>query len=463
MSFLDKDLLFTKFSGSAFVESKVTPVSGSVLFFDSNRDLTTVLTSSISVNSASYALSASYASEGGTNFNVSTVIASEDIVKGEVVETKSALSGDLIVHKAIAKSPDPVSGSLSKVIGIASENINSGSSGDIITHGYLSGINTSTGFSEGESLFVSSTISGSITTIRPLAPKDKIKVGYVAEVNAVTGRIFVELDHPTAFGDLSNFEVSGSLLDGAFLVYDASTGNWSPRSEGLVLSGSLSASNADIDSLMSNTVLVNDTLSTLNATVQNNLIVENDLTVARDVVVERTLIASGSATPFRVASLTNELPVLYITGSRVGINRTDPQFNLHVSGSFAATTKSFVIDHATEPGKALVHATLEGPEHAVFVRGRADSLVIDLPEYWSWLIDESTISVNVTAADNPAIYHVKEIKDNKVYMGATRNEKWYHKLKNKLPWFSGKLDDFYYLIHAERKDVDRLKTVIKRK
>lgn len=459
MSFLDKDLLLTKYSGSVFVESKITPVSGSVLFFNGNRDLGTLLTSSLTVNSASYAVSSSYASEGGTNYNLSAVVASEDILKGEVVETTTALSGDIVVRKAVAKIPDPVSGSLSTVVGIASQNITSGSTGNIITQGYLSGLNTSTGFSDGDILYVSSTISGSITSIRPLAPKDKIKLGYVSKIDGSAGRIFVDIEQPKAFGDLSNF--SGSLTDGAFMVYDAATGNWSPRSEGLVLSGSLSASNADVNSLVAGTILVNDTFSTLNATVQNNLTIENDLTVARDVVVERTLIASGSVTPFRVASVDSDLPVLYVTGSRVGVGRTDPQFTMHVSGSFAASTKSFVIDHATQPGKALVHATLEGPEHAVFVRGRTDQLVIDLPDYWEWLVDESTISVNVSAVDNPAIYYIKKVKDNKIYMGVTRNDAWYQKLK--LPWFGKKTDDYYYLVHAERKDVDKLRTVIKRR
>jgi hypothetical protein len=42
---------------------------------------------------------------------------------------------------------------------------------------------------------------------------------------------------------------------------------------------------------------------------------------------------------------------------------TAPSYKLQVNGSFAATTKSFVIDHPTKPNKKLRYASLEGPEN----------------------------------------------------------------------------------------------------
>ena len=64
------------------------------------------------------------------------------------------------------------------------------------------------------------------------------------------------------------------------------------------------------------------------------------------------------------------------------------------SGSIVATTKLFDIKHPTKEGYRLAHACLEGPENAVYVRGRLkNDKIILLPEYWRNLVDIDTISV----------------------------------------------------------------------
>lgn len=75
-------------------------------------------------------------------------------------------------------------------------------------------------------------------------------------------------------------------------------------------------------------------------------------------------------------------------GGNVGIGTTIPTAKLHVVGNFRATgSKSFVIDHPLDPvGKQLIHATLEGPEVAVFYRGEGQltngEAVVKLPGYF---------------------------------------------------------------------------------
>jgi hypothetical protein len=112
------------------------------------------------------------------------------------------------------------------------------------------------------------------------------------------------------------------------------------------------------------------------------------------------------------------------------------------------------VDHQGQPGKRLVHATLEGPEHAVFIRGRSNSLKIELPEYWKWLTDERAITVHLTAIGRPDIYYVDKIEDNIVYIKVDRKISLWNKL------FNNNNVDFYYLINSERKDVDKLQIVI---
>ena len=65
--------------------------------------------------------------------------------------------------------------------------------------------------------------------------------------------------------------------------------------------------------------------------------------------------------------------------------------------SLSAPYKLFDIPHPTKPKKRLRHACLEGPEIAVYIRGRLfDISIIEVPDYWEDLVDHSTINVSLT-------------------------------------------------------------------
>ena len=115
---------------------------------------------------------------------------------------------------------------------------------------------------------------------------------------------------------------------------------------------------------------------------------------------------------------------------------TDDNYNLIVRGSFAAESKSFVIDHPTKEGHKLRYGSLEGPEHAVYIRGRVTNGVIKLPDYWPELVDMSTITVQLTAIGGMSrTVWVKDLRDNKIITGG---------------------GDAFYFIQAERKDVEKI-------
>jgi len=136
--------------------------------------------------------------------------------------------------------------------------------------------------------------------------------------------------------------------------------------------------------------------------------------------------------------------VIDTLNSRVGIGLTNPEYDLEVNGEISATLKSFIINHPTKPGMRLRHTSLEGPENGVYFRGELKGKnVIELPDYWTGLVDSSTISVHLTPIGNKTIF-VKEIKDNKVFVGA--------RLFQKIHCF--------YSVWAERKDVPKLKVEI---
>ena len=121
----------------------------------------------------------------------------------------------------------------------------------------------------------------------------------------------------------------------------------------------------------------------------------------------------------------------------VGIGTATPGFRLEVNGSFAATTKSFIIPHPTKENYKLRHGSLEGPENGVYVRGRTSTNTIELPDYWTGLVDADSITVNLTPIGNRHIW-VEEINNNKVYIN------------------SEDTIDCFYTVFAERKDVEKL-------
>jgi hypothetical protein len=134
--------------------------------------------------------------------------------------------------------------------------------------------------------------------------------------------------------------------------------------------------------------------------------------------------------------------VLFVDGTnnRVGIGTTNPGYKLEVNGSFAATTKSFVINHPTKPDMKLRYGSLEGPENGVYVRGRTKGNTIQLPDYWTGLVDEFSITVNLTPIGSHQKLYVKSIDKNVVTIGGGLFDQM----------------EYFYTVFAERKDVDTL-------
>jgi hypothetical protein len=176
-----------------------------------------------------------------------------------------------------------------------------------------------------------------------------------------------------------------------------------------------------------------------------NLIVVGNVTAANLVSGNGTLnyITKWNGTK----SVTNSQ--IFDDGTYVGINTvSNTTYRLQVNGSFAATTKSFDIVHPTVSGKRLAYASLEGPENGVYYRGQGNNNEINLPHYWSGLVHEDSLTVNLTAVGKRKDgrvrnYSVDQIGHNKVYIYTDSDDNIYN---------------YYYTIFAERKDVSKLVT-----
>lgn len=110
-------------------------------------------------------------------------------------------------------------------------------------------------------------------------------------------------------------------------------------------------------------------------------------------------------------------------------------------GHILSVKKDFDITHPTKEGWRLTHACVEGPEAAVYIRGRVKNKTeIELPSYWKGLVDINTITVNLTPIGSHQDIIIKRWDDKKVYLQS----------KGGLP-----IDSFYYVM-AERKDTEKL-------
>jgi hypothetical protein len=131
---------------------------------------------------------------------------------------------------------------------------------------------------------------------------------------------------------------------------------------------------------------------------------------------------------------------IYIGGPTITITA----FGGSISGvdiSGCTGKKSFDIQHPSKENHRLRYICLEGPGADVFVRGKLKgSTVIELPDYWKDLVDEESITVNLTPIGQyQELYVEKIVSGNKIH------------IKNN----SGIPVNCYYTVYGERKDTTK--------
>ncbi len=104
--------------------------------------------------------------------------------------------------------------------------------------------------------------------------------------------------------------------------------------------------------------------------------------------------------------------------------------------------KPFDIKHPNKEGQRLRHISLEGPEIAVYFRGKLkDSTIINLPDYWDEFVDKESITVNLTPVGSYQELYMEKIEWGKRII-----------IKNA----SGGPINCHYTVYAERIDMDKL-------
>ena len=147
---------------------------------------------------------------------------------------------------------------------------------------------------------------------------------------------------------------------------------------------------------------------------------------------------------------------LFVKGDVTIIGNTDQTGDIKASGTVTAKNfvgsvstasgkssgaKAFDIEHPSKSGHRLRHICIEGPESAVYYRGRLkNEKVIRLPRYWKDLVNIDTISIQLQPIGAHQNIIVKRWDDEYVYLQA----------QGALP-----INCFFH-VYAERKDIEKL-------
>lgn len=110
-------------------------------------------------------------------------------------------------------------------------------------------------------------------------------------------------------------------------------------------------------------------------------------------------------------------------------------------GHRLSSKKNFDIPHPTKEGWRLRHTCLEGPENAVYFRGRLKgNNEIELPDYWQNFVDPESITVSLTQIGSSQDLIVDEVALKSIIIRSGNDSSI----------------DCYYLIHGERSDGEKL-------
>ena len=147
---------------------------------------------------------------------------------------------------------------------------------------------------------------------------------------------------------------------------------------------------------------------------------------------------------------------LFVKGDVTIIGNTDQTGDIKASGTITANNfvgsvstasgkssgaKAFDVPHPTKNGYRLRHICIEGPESAVYYRGRLkNQKKIVLPKYWKDLVDIDSITVQIQSIGVHQDIIVKRWDDENIFLQS----------QGALP-----INCFFH-VFAERKDIEKL-------
>ena len=158
---------------------------------------------------------------------------SVDFTIGQIINVTGSSGQRVAVKRAIANSDI----NSATVLGMVTEAINQNQTGFVTISGLVTGVNTNS-FNEGDVLWLSSTVSGSFTNVKPTAPNHGVMIGYVVKKNN-NGSVYVHIQNGYEIGELHDVYTSGSA-NGDILQYVSANSRWENVASGSITVGTAS-------------------------------------------------------------------------------------------------------------------------------------------------------------------------------------------------------------------------------
>ena len=136
------------------------------------------------------------------------------ITKGSVVKVVGVAGGFIGINLAQGDSD----ANSATAFGIVAEDIADASNGFVGINGIIHGLNTNA-FTEGDVLYLSPTVAGTFTNVKPVAPQHAVVIGYVAKKSATDGHILLHVQNGYELDELHDVLIT-TPLNGNYLEYN---------------------------------------------------------------------------------------------------------------------------------------------------------------------------------------------------------------------------------------------------
>ena len=143
------------------------------------------------------------------------------MTKGQAVRVNGS-SGTRLKIALAQGDGDPNS---AETIGLVSEPIANNASGYVITRGLISSINTNS-FNDGDVLYLSPTVAGQITNVKPVAPDHMVRVGYCIKKAGGAGIIYVDPLNGFELDELHDVKITTPATNTVGLFWNAGLSVW---------------------------------------------------------------------------------------------------------------------------------------------------------------------------------------------------------------------------------------------
>jgi hypothetical protein len=161
------------------------------------------------------------------------------LTKGTVVYINDAIGQIPTVAKALATSDN----TSAQTLGLMSANLSNNSNGFVTIIGLITGINTQA-YEDGDQLYLSDSVAGTFTNVKPYAPSHLVYVGVVEYKNPSNGKIFVKVQNGYELSELHDVSAR-TPSNGQTIVYNSSNDLWEQNTVSLAagVNGTLPVAN----------------------------------------------------------------------------------------------------------------------------------------------------------------------------------------------------------------------------